>query len=332
MLTQQAMQQIRIASEASLFYFSTVVLGRKWLSPVLHRDMAEFMTARGAWAHTADRRRRLELIPRDHVKTTLVKDQILHLAIQPADSNIYFPGTPGIDCRTILAGETTKNASRHLRSVEDVVEQNKLFQALWPHVRPGRKWSESEMSLQRQSNYSEVFCEALGTDSAIASRHVDWVFCDDLVTFEAWQSPTVMERVRLWFAALEPILDETENTQSRLLVTGTPWCESDVYKSIIDGDKEASAIDESQWAIYQRSVIENGVPIWPERFPLTRLRSIERTSRASGLWYYNWLCIYGSSEFSDLRPAWLQRYALRGNEIVQLTTGTNDPYATPASA
>lgn len=317
MISTQLYDSVRAASEKSLFYFARTVLGLPWLSVTLHKDMCEFMTASGAWAQSADQRRRLCLVPRDHVKTTLVKAQIAHLAIQPAAQNIYFPGVAGVECRCILAGETSKNASRHLSAVENIIENNPLFKALWPQVKPGRVWNQNEMTLQRSKNYSEPFCEALGTDTAIASRHVDWIFCDDLVTFEAWQSASVMERVRLWFTALEPILDETENSHARLSVTGTAWSESDVYKMIIDSIAQDEELGlQTEWATYVRGVVENGAPIWPERFPLSRLQRIELRSRASGLWDYNWMNNYGNSEFSDLRTSWLGEYRFSGDELV----------------
>ena len=302
----QKLDSIRHAAEQSLFYYCRVVLGYRWLSASLHRDMSAFL-------QSADKPRKLMLVPRDHVKTTLVKAQCTHAFIQPASSNIYFPNIAGVDTRIIIAGETTRNAARHLRSIEATLDKNALHRALWPSVRAGSKNSEHELELVRTVNYSEPSIEALGTDSAIASRHVDWIFCDDIYTFEAMQSPSVSERISLWFSALEPILDETENSSAKLTVTGTPWAERDVYKQILD----SITAGEEDYQVYHRSVIENGLPIWPERFPLERLERIERRASAQGLWHLNWMCTYGESEFSDFRSAWLQNFALEDSEIVR---------------
>ena len=197
---------LRRACESSLFYYMQTVLGLTFLSKDLHLEMCQFLTS--PVTH-----RKLVLVPRDHVKTTTVKAMVSHMLIQPAQQNIYFPGIAGSDLRMIIAGETTKNAARHLRNIETVIEKNQMFRALWPNIKPGPKWSEHEMQVVRSTNYSEPTCEALGTDSAIASRHVDVIFCDDIFTFEASQSSSVAERIRLWFAALEPILDEPKIPQ-----------------------------------------------------------------------------------------------------------------------
>jgi hypothetical protein len=307
--TQQVFNGIRRASEQSLFFFSRAVLGLKFLTPQLHASMCNFL--QDPLHHD-----KMMLVPRDHVKTTLVKALCLHVLIQDEKTNPYFPGIPGTDVRLILAGETMKNASPHLRSIEATLEKNTLLRTLWPHLQPGSKWSEHEMELVRNTSYSEPTIEVLGTDTAIASRHVDWIFEDDIFTFEAAMSPTVAERVRLWDKSLEAILDDTENVQARNTITGTPWSALDIYKDKIDEAREASARgEEPAYDIYIRSVIENQQPIWPERFPLTRLKRIEQRLRGTGLWQLNYMCDYESSELIDLRPAWLQEFKLVGNVI-----------------
>lgn len=305
-LNNATIDGMRSAAEKSLFYFSRVVLGLKWLTPTLHREMCEFL-------QSTDKHRKLGLVPRDHAKSTLVKCQILHIMIQPQNDNLYFPGIPGTDTRIILAGEVGRNVSRHLSSIEATLQKNKLIHTLWPHVKIGAKKSQHELELVRSTAYSEPTVEALGTDTAIASRHVDWIFCDDIYTFEAMMSSTVSERVNLWFDALEPILDETENTSAYLTVTGTPWSERDVYKRILSSIEEG----EDDYAVYVRSVIENHQPIWPERFSLDRLKRIERRQREHGLWMLNWMCLYGESEFNDFRVAWLQDFVLEGKTVVR---------------
>lgn len=304
-LASQAIDGIRTAAQRSLFYFCRTVLGLKFLSPFLHKDVCEFLSLGNAY-------KKLLMIPRDFAKTTIEKALILHHFIQPQESNIYFPNLPGTDTRIILAGETSKNAARHLRNIELVIEKNSFFQTLWPHIKPGRKWSEHEMELQRSTNYSEPSCEALGVDTAIASRHVDHIFCDDVFTFAASQSATIAETVRLWFKSLDAILDDTENQAARQTVVGTPWSGNDIYKEILDQTDEAKAEGfEPEFAIYRRGAIENHESIWPERFPLQRLKQIEFRLRGTGRWHLNYMCEYVDGEFNDLKISWLKKASLR---------------------
>jgi len=307
-LSAQALQGIRVAAERSLFYFSRSVLGLKFLSASLHKECCEFLTNAS--------HKKLFMIPRDHCKTTLEKAMCLHQIIQPASSNIYFPGMAGTDVRIIFAGETSRNTARHLRNIELVIENNQLFQALWPHVKPGRKWSEHEMEIVRSTNYSEPTIEALGVDTAIASRHVDHILCDDIFTFAASQSATIAETVSLWFKALDAILDESENLESRLTVVGTPWSGNDIYAQMLEMNQEFHSLGIApEYDVYRRGAIENHQPIWPERFPLERLKRIELRLRGTGRWALNYMCEYIDSELNDLKTSWLQPFSFRDGVI-----------------
>jgi hypothetical protein len=310
-ITSQALNGIRGAAEKSLFYFCRSVLGLKFLSPILHQEVCQFLSPPPN-ADIAQKHKKLLMIPRDFAKTTLEKAEILHQLIQPEENNIYFPGIPGTDTRTIIAGETSRNSSRHLRNIETVIEKNSLFQALWPHIKPGRKWSEHEMEVIRTTNYSEPTVEALGVDTAIASRHVDHIFCDDIFTFAASQSSTLAETCRLWFKSLDAVLDDTENQSARLTVVGTPWALNDIYKEILDINQEMTAEGmEPEYDVYIRSAIEAGESIWPERFPLEKLKYIEFRLRGTGRWSLNYMCQYEDGEFNDLKVSWLQRATLK---------------------
>jgi hypothetical protein len=309
-VTSRSLDAIRAASEASLYYFARSVLNLPWLTPALHKDMADFMSDPAT-------RRKLTLVPRDCAKTTLMKSLALHMLIQPEAANIYFPGTAGIETRILICGETRTNAQRHVRNIETVVEKNTLFKTLWPHVLPGSKWSEQEMQLLRNTNYSEPTIEALGTDSAIASRHVDVLFKDDIYTFEAMMSPAVSARVNLWHLTTEAILDETENSRAMELITGTPWSAADPYYKIILDSLAASAEGIApEFHIYRRSIIENNESIWPQRFPLARIKRIENRLRGTGLFSLNYMCSYASNELNDLRADQLREFTFQGGTII----------------
>ncbi len=306
---QQILDAMRSASEASLFYFCRTVLGLGWMKPELHGQMCAFI-------QDPSEHHKLMLVPRDFGKTTIMKARILHGLIQSKSNNIYQPGIAGVDKRVIIAGETATNASRHLRNIEHVIEHNQLFKSLWPLVKPGRKWSETEMELVRDTNYSEVTCEAVGTDTALASRHVDEIYEDDIFTFEASQSATVAARVHAWHAALEPILDTTENGQARQFFNATPWAPTDVARKILDDNERAISLGRKpKYAVYHRSAIEDDQSIWPARFPMSRLQQIEFDNEGTDFWQLNYMCLYTTGS-NDLDSRWLHEYQLVGDQLI----------------
>ena len=303
------------------------LLGLKFFTEHFHQHMCQFM-------QDPSRYRKLILAPRDHGKTMCVKAQILHALIQPADHNIYFPGVRGTELRIVLAGESLSNVSRHLEVIKTYIMKNVWLHTLWPHLKPGSRWSSNEIVVERDSNYSEPTIEAVGTETALASRHVDWLFEEDLFTFKAMLSATLANRCITWHQAAEGVLDEYENAKARETVTGTPWSQNDLYNHIISNESDQAPDlantdeeirnDPSLFAVYTRSAIENDKPLWPERFSFARLRRIERRLRGTGLFELNFLCNYKASTLVDFQEGWLRYFTLK-NDMVYITAIDGTP-------
>lgn len=313
-----ALDNIRIAGENSLFYFARAILGLKFFTS-FHQSLCNFL-------QDGTRPRKLALAPRDHGKTMCVKAQVLHMLIQPSDHNIYFPGTSGTECRIVIAGETSEVASRIVRVCKIYIEKNALITKLWPHLRPGARWTDNAITLERENNFSEPSVEAVGIESALASRHIDALFEEDIFTFRAMLSPTLAQKVTSWHQAAEGIMDEYENNTSREIVTGTPWSQNDVYRHIIENESSDApdlihetddfANDPNLFTVYKRSCIENGTPIWPERFSLARIRRIERRLRGTGLFELNFLCDYEASTLTDFQRSWLRYFDISNGLVI----------------
>ena len=109
------------------------VVGFYDITPSLHMSMARWIDG--------PTRRKLGLVPRDHLKTSIwtIANTVKHIA---ADPNI----------RILLGNETATNASHFLRRIEAVFERNTLFQWLYPHLVSDSghrtKWSEVEKYLR----------------------------------------------------------------------------------------------------------------------------------------------------------------------------------------
>lgn len=324
-LALSPLDQLRISAESSLFFFARAILGLKFFT-TFHQDLCNYLM-------NPLRPRKLALAPRDHGKTMCVKALILHMLIQSKQSNIYFPNTAGTECRIVVAGETSEIASRIVRVCRVYIEKNPLLRQLWPHVRPGDKWTDNLVTLARSANYSEPTIEAVGTESALASRHIDALFEEDIFTFRAMMSPTLAQRVTTWHQAAEGIMDEYDNQRSWEIVTGTPWAQNDVYKHIIDQESSLSpdllndpefdsiAVDPNLFDVFQRSVISNNQPLWPERFTPARIARIERRLRGTGLFELNFMCDYEASTLNEFQRSWLRYYTLGANGAIVLRDG-----------
>ena len=86
-------KQFKLKAETSLYVFGVGVIGRDYLTSHLHMPVCNFLQKCPPF-------RKMLLMPRDHAKTSLVSHCLPpHILIQRPETNIYFPGMLGTDCR-----------------------------------------------------------------------------------------------------------------------------------------------------------------------------------------------------------------------------------------
>jgi hypothetical protein len=253
--------------EHSLFSFAKGVLARHYLSPVLHLDVSK-------WAMAIPPYRKLLLLPREHAKTSIISHALpIHIAIQPADDNAYFPGRAGVDIRILLCGETEKRATNNLSVIEQAFEGNRILRGLWPHVtwdnprKQADRWNARELVLPRNIDYPDPNVMAIGVGGAITGGRFDVQIKDDLVTLEAANSQVVMDAAIRWHLASRAL---RESDSSLEYIIGTRWAAHDLYHfiehgGVIDGEKfePDHTVD-----IVRRAIVENGRVIYPEKFSI----------------------------------------------------------------
>lgn len=257
--------EFRKRAEQNLFVFTKGILGRSYLSPTLHTQVASWATQRNLY-------RKLLLLPRNHAKTSIISHGLpIHLIIQPKDHNIYIPGKAGVDTRILLAGETEKRASNNLSVIQAAFEGNRLLRALWPNCcwenprKQADRWNKIEMVAPRNIDYPDATIQAMGVGGAITGARHDVHIKDDLVSFEAANSQIVMETAISWHLASRALLDTDTSLE---FIIGTRWAVADLYEFIINGgvlDGEKFAKDDTV-DVQVRSIIENGKVIYPEKF------------------------------------------------------------------
>lgn len=259
--------ELRERAEGNLYAFTKGILGRSYLSPSLHTEVAQ-------WAANKTFYRKLLLLPRNHAKTSIISHGLpCHLIIQPKDTNIYLPGKAGVDTRIMLAGETERRAANNLSVIQSAFETNRLLRALWPHCcwdnprKQADKWNKIEMIVPRNTDYPDPTIQAIGVGGAITGARHDVHIKDDLVSFEAANSVVVMETAISWHTASRALLD---NDYSLEFIIGTRWAVHDLYEHIMHGGiMDGERFDKDHTVdVVVRSIVENGRVIYPEKFAL----------------------------------------------------------------
>ncbi len=265
--------------EQDLYVFAKVVMKRDYLVPHLHGKLCR-------WIQKYPPYRKMLLIPRIHAKTSMGSHCLpCHALIQSAERNPYMPGVEGSQMRIMLAGETEARAMGNLRVIESAFETNKLLRAFWPHRcwdnprAQSKKWNEREMIIPRETEFGDPSIRALGVGVAIAGARVDFAIKDDLVGEEAMNSPTTMDTTIRWHVNSRALYEHQDTTPE--LILGTRWSPKDLYEDIETNDVSVEPM--------VRSIIEDGHPIWPERFTLTDepgKTSIQNLQKEFGVMYF----------------------------------------------
>lgn len=253
----------RRQAEASLYVFTKGVLGRDYLTPTFHKPGCD-------WLQQVPPRRKLLMWPREHAKTSIVSHGMpLHIMIQPAEANIYFPGLgiDGSEVPMLLGCETESRAGDHIRVAQTALETNEVLRALWPHRvwegnprKQAKKWNATELIIPRKTEFPDPTLRGVGAGQAIAGMHPLVFLKDDLISFEAANSPLVMQTAIDWHIASRGLINKDECLE---FILGTHWAAYDLYRYIEENDPTVE--------IVKRAVIENGRPIYPEVFSMEKI-------------------------------------------------------------
>ncbi len=297
-------------AEANLFVFAKGVMGYSLLSPSLHLPVCN-------WLQRVPPYRKLLLMPRDHLKTTICKAAVIHLLIQPDGANVWFPDGVGnlghSDGRStrILLGSKTADLSRStLSEIMMVYESNQILKALWPDrvwdepKRQAKYWNAERILLPRPEIFKEASVETIGVGGTIAGYHFNVHYFDDLIDLESANSPTIMQSTVDWHATSRALMDDPD--KSLEIITGTRWAIGDIYEQLMDTDDSVE--------VMRRAAIEDGKPIFPERFSLESLQRLQREMRTMfPLLYMN---SAGDPDLVDFDMTLLRRFQVLDNQLV----------------
>jgi hypothetical protein len=287
----------------NLYYFAYAGLGLTRLTQSLHLPVCEWMTKFPAY-------RKMLLLPRDHLKTSIMRSLSIHMLMQDKDTNIYFPGKEGSETRILYAGETATNAEHQLSWIAGQLENNALLKGLfankvWRNSRKeSKRWNAKELVLPRKTDFPEASIESIGVGGAVTGRHYDVMQKDDLISFAAANSPIVMAEAESWHRTSRALLDDPDKGLE--FIVGTHWSSGDLYEVIQGADPSVES-----WV---RGAVEEGEPIFPEMFSLGTLARLEQELGALfPLLYMNSAV---DPRLTDFKPGDLRVWRREGGDLV----------------
>ena len=304
--------RLRRAAEQDLYIFCKAVLDRFFLTESLHRPICQYIQKVPPF-------RKLTLMPREHAKTAIVSGGLpLHIIIQPAETNIYFPGMEGSECRIMLAGENMRMAKKNLRVLEAIHSENKLFRSLWPERvwdqprRQSKVWNQEALIFPRENEWPDPTIWALGVDGAVTGARPNVMIKDDLISIEASRSEIVMGAAIDWHVASRALLDSYEvesGLQGLEFIIGTRWAVFDLYSYIMDNDPSVEVNDEKY-----HSIIRDGKILWPEKHTVESINQLRKEHGSN--FYLLYMNSAENPELTDFDTELIREVKILGGDLV----------------
>lgn len=293
--------QIKLKALNSFYYFSKVVLGYDKMVGHFHLPVCEHIQ------NSEEQRKRGVLMQRGSFKSTIVGKgyplwRTCRLPYLVRDENGKSTGVCSLEAynpellgcfRTLIVGESDTVAKKDLKDPKWHVENNQLFRWLFSELIPvdlnKTKWTDTEILLNRSKSYDESTIMTAGVGARMTGHHFDLIIYEDIIGEAAAQSQAVMEDACEWFDYAPGLLDDPANGEEILIGTRWKHGKADLYGKIMEQLPEerlaSGRVTGFKW--YIRSATENGVPTFPERFPIEVLEEIRHR-----LGDYKYFCQY----------------------------------------
>jgi hypothetical protein len=251
-----SLQEIRDRAESDLRFFINLIDERRVLGQC-HIDLINW------WGREEAKTHQLVLLPRDHMKSTL-------LAYRVAWWITRYP-----DTRILYVSSSSRLAKQQLRLIKQILT-SPVYQRYWPEMvnadeMKREKWTETEIAVDHPLRKTKmvrdptVFTAGLTTN--IVGMHCDIAAYDDVVIDDNAYNEEQREKTRSQVGYLASIA----GTDSQVWVVGTRYHPKDLYNDFMeqivevrneDGDIESSY---TLYEIFEKRVEENGQFLWPRQ-------------------------------------------------------------------
>ncbi len=284
-------REVRERCKNDLFFLANSILrdpnqpGHVELGPI-HKEMADDLQAGGELCGLRD----LSLWPRSHLKTTVrtVAYAVFRILRNPR-------------IRILILNAIEENAQAFLGEVRNHFKANPRLRELFPELIPEGWGDKSHFKVKTVGLIRGSSVEAIGVGGSATSKHFDLIIYDDFFDLADPRITDPGEHMRKVEYQLEQSYYLLDSPKSDQVMTGTRWAVGDPYEERIKSGK---------WNTSVRTIETDGVPIWPEKFPIEIIREKLKEATESGT-----LAIVYAQWYNDPVPA--EEAKLRGYKLYE---------------
>jgi phage terminase large subunit-like protein len=175
----------------------------------------------------------------------------------------------------LLASKTLQNSQDFLKEIKGHFESNQAFIEVFGNWVGKRQWDERSIEVaQRTKRDKEPTIMTVGADGAVASKHYDVIYADDLVEEENSRTEYMRRRLMNWFyAVLMPTLEPPDPrvpVRGQLRVSGTRYNPEDLYNHLQKHEMRDSTL-------VIPALSPTGESAWPSKFTASFLERKRET-------------------------------------------------------
>jgi len=227
-----------------------------------HEELCKFVT-------NTDTNKKLILVPRGHLKSSLVTIgySLMRIAQDPT-------------IRILIANATYDMACSFLGHIKKHLQENEIFRKYYGDLSKNpAKWSENMISLENKKAFGkkEATVTAFGIGGNLVSQHYDVIIADDLVNRDYINTSEQIEKTILFYKDALDLLEPG----GTFIVIGTRWSDADLYGWILD-ETNIEQVYKS-FSVFLRQAytgnLENGEGLkflWPAKYTKNILETLKR--------------------------------------------------------
>ena len=266
-----------------------IFFGERYLPHLLTHPTADFHHRLIAIAEDPENDRDSILAPRGHAKSTWL--------------SIIYPIWKIVtnrDIKIIIVSDTEVQAGLFLRTIKDELEVNeRLIYEFGPFAVKGEGmrrmvWKANDIIVYRSLRSKDSTLFGCGTGTSIVGRRADLVIVDDPLNDENTETERQRDKTLRWFRkTLTPILNPDTG---RMIVIGTRKHPDDLH---------ADLGRNTRYVQHVFRALEDGVPLWPERWSAERLE-LEREEIGSLIFAQEYQNDPVCEETALFRRSWIE--------------------------
>jgi phage terminase large subunit-like protein len=170
------------------------------------------------------------------------------------------------DVRILIASKTLDNSKAFLKDIKGHFESNEDLREIFGDFVGKKEWNDRSIEVSKKTKITkEPTIMTVGAEGAVASKHYDILFVDDLVEMDNSRTEHMRTKLKTWYySVLIPTLeppDENVYCRGTLRISGTRYNPDDLYDHL-----QRRELSEGKTLIIP-ALDENNISSWPAKFP-----------------------------------------------------------------